>query len=136
VSGFVLDSSALIAILAAEADADRFMRHLDDHADAQISAATVHEAFCVASGERFRDGRARLSRMLEPIDPTIVAFDAEQLLVSQEAFLRYGRGSGHRAKLNMGDCFSYALAQTRGLPLLFKGDDFIHTDIEPALGLA
>ena len=46
---------------------------------------------------------------------------------------RYGRGTGHPARLNMGDCFAYALAKTRNLPLLFKGDDFIHTDIEPAL---
>ena len=132
-SGFILDSSALIAILAAEPDADRFKRYIDDDADAFISAATVHEAFCVATGERFRNGVARLARMFELIDPAIVAFDAGPLIASREAFVRFGRGSGHPAKLNMGDCFSYALARTRGLPLLFKGDDFIHTDIEPAL---
>jgi len=133
VSGFILDSSALIAILAAEPDADRFKRYIDDDADASISAATVHEAFCVATGERFPNGVARLARMFELINPTIVAFDAEQLIASREAFVRFGRGSGHPAKLNMGDCFSYALARTRKLPLLFKGDDFIHTDIESAL---
>lgn len=132
-SGFVLDSSALIAILAAEPDADRFKRYIDEDADAHISAATVHEAFCVANGERFRDGPARLARMLDLIDPAIVAFDVGQLVAGREAFIRFGRGSGHPAKLNMGDCFSYALAKTRNLPLLFKGDDFVHTDIEPAL---
>lgn len=135
-SGFVLDSSALIAILAAEPDADRFKRHIDDDPDACISAATVHEAFCVATSERFRDGPARLGRMLDLIDPAIVAFDADQLIASRKAFVRFGRGSGHPAKLNMGDCFAYALAKTRNLPLLFKGDDFIHTDIKPVLGPA
>ena len=134
--GFILDSSALIAILAAEPDADRFKRYIDDDADASISAATVHEAFCVATSERFHNGTARLGKMLQLIDPAIVAFDADQLIASREAFVRFGRGSGHPAKLNMGDCFSYALAKTRNLPLLFKGDDFIHTDIKPALGPA
>ena len=135
-SGFVLDSSALIAILAAEPDADRYKRHIDDDPDACISSATVHEAFCVATSERFRDGPVRLGRMLDLIDPAIVAFDADQLIASREAFVRFGRGSGHPAKLNMGDCFAYALAKTRNLPLLFKGDDFIHTDIASALGPA
>ncbi|MEX0405487.1 type II toxin-antitoxin system VapC family toxin [Aquibium sp. LZ166] len=132
-SGFVLDSSVLIAILAAEPDADRFKRYIDDDINAQISAATVHEAFCVVSGERFRNGAARLDRMLGLIGPVIVPFDASQLSASREAYVRFGKGSGHPANLNMGDCFSYALAKTRNLPLLFKGNDFIHTDIEPAL---
>ncbi|APH70442.1 type II toxin-antitoxin system VapC family toxin [Aquibium oceanicum] len=132
-SGFVLDSSVLIAILAAEPDADRFKRYIDEDVNAQISAATVHEAFCVASGERLRDGAARLERMLDLIGPVIVPFDVQQLSASRQAYARFGRGSGHPAKLNMGDCFSYALARTRNLPLLFKGNDFIHTDIEPAL---
>lgn len=132
-SGFVLDSSALIAILAAEPDSDRFKRYIDDDPDAYVSAATLHEAFCVANGERFRDGSARLAKMLALIDPAIVAFDVDQFMASREAFVRFGRGSGHPARLNMGDCFSYALAKTRNLPLLFKGEDFIHTDIEPAL---
>lgn len=59
-----------------------------------------------------------------------------QVHIGYEAFLQYGRGSSHRASLNFGDCFAYALAKTRNLPLLFKGDDFIHTDIVPALSPA
>lgn len=71
--------------------------------------------------------------MLDLIAPRFVAFDVDQLAAARVAYSRYGRGSGHPARLNMGDCFSYALAKSRNLPLLFKGDDFIHTDIEPAL---
>lgn len=133
-SGFVIDSSVLIAILAAEPEADQFNRHIDDNRNAVVSTATLHEAFCVASGERFREGPSRLGQMLDLIGPRIVAFDIEQLAVARAAYSSYGRGSGHRAALNMGDCFSYALAKTRNLPLLFKGDDFVHTDIVPALG--
>jgi ribonuclease VapC len=63
----------------------------------------------------------------------LVPFGERELDVAIEARLRFSRGSGHVAKLNFGDCFAYALAKTRKLPLLFKGDDFLHTDIEPAL---
>ena len=65
--------------------------------------------------------------------PRIVPVLPEDAEIAADAFLRFGRGSGHKAQLNFGDCFSYALAKSRNLPLLFKGDDFIHTDIEPAL---
>ena len=63
----------------------------------------------------------------------IPPFSAGEASVGAEAFQKFRRGSGHPAKLNFGDCFAYALAKTRRLPLLFKGDDFVHTDIEPAL---
>ena len=71
--------------------------------------------------------------LTDRLDMDIVAFDREQAHVGVEAHRRFGRGSGHPAKLNFGDCFAYALAKTRNLPLLFKGDDFINTDVEPAL---
>lgn len=129
----MIDSSALIAILNGEAEADGFKRFLDLHPVSCISAATVHEVFSVVVRRRFVDGVARLERILELIDPEIVAFDAQQLSEARVAYVRYGRGTGHPAELNLGDCFSYALSKSRGLPLLFKGDDFIHTDIEPAL---
>ena len=67
--------------------------------------------------------------MVSLLEAEIVPFDAVQLVTARQAYREFGRGSGHRASLNMGDCFSYALAKIRGLPLLFKGDDFIHTDI-------
>ena len=132
-SSFVVDSSAFIAILANEPEAERFMVALDGADAVLVSAATLHESSCVAGREALVDGRERLDRMLELVAPRIHPFDATQIAAAREAYVRYGRGSRHKAALNMGDCFAYALAKTRNLPLLFKGDDFIHTDIEPAL---
>ena len=129
----MIDSSALIAILVVEPEADSFNRFLDLNLASCISAATVHEVFSVVVRRKFVDGVARLERILELIEPEIVAFDARQLSVARAAYVRYGRGTGHPAGLNLGDCFSYALAKSRHLPLLFKGDDFRLTDIEPAL---
>ncbi|MVA98115.1 PIN domain-containing protein [Nitratireductor sp. CAU 1489] len=130
---FVADTSALIAILTAESEAEAFMAAFDSCEAYAISAATLHEAHCVARRAGLVDGNARLDRFVELTRPNVEPFDGRQLDVARDAYLRYGRGSGHRAGLNMGDCFSYALARTHGLPLLFKGDDFVHTDIEPAL---
>ncbi len=64
---------------------------------------------------------------------SVEPFTQEQTVLGREAWRRYGRGSGHKAQLNFGDCMAYALACDRNEPLLFKGNDFIHTDIEPAL---
>jgi ribonuclease VapC len=129
----VIDSSAFIAILANEPEAEGFISALDAADTVLVSAATLHESFCVAGREALVDGRDRLDRMVALIAPRIQPFDEEQLAAARKAYLRFGRGSRHSAGLNMGDCFAYALAKTRNLPLLFKGDDFIHTDIEPAL---
>lgn len=129
----MIDSSAFIAILANEPEAEGFISALDAADTVLVSAATLHESFCVAGREALVDGRDRLDRMVALIAPRIQPFDEEQLAAARKACLRFGRGSRHSAGLNMGDCFAYALAKTRNLPLLFKGDDFIHTDIEPAL---
>jgi ribonuclease VapC len=75
----------------------------------------------------------RLELLVENLSPQVVSFDLGQLAVAKAAYTRFGRGTGHPANLNMGDCFAYAVAKTRRLPLLFKGNDFIHTDVEPAL---
>jgi ribonuclease VapC len=132
-SGFVIDTSALAAVLLDEHDAEQFMEFLDKEMPALVSAATLHEAFCIATRQKIRDGGERLQQMIGLVEPQVVAFDALQLQTAHKAYAIYGRGTSHRANLNMGDCFSYALAKTRNLPLLFKGDDFIHTDVEPAL---
>lgn len=131
--GFVLDTSAIMAVLLREADAEAFRRYLDDNLSPAISAATLHEAYCVSRRDDFPEGARQIDEFLSLVEPDIVAFDTVQLKAARAAYSIYGRGSTHRANLNLGDCFSYALAKTRRLPLLFKGDDFIHTDIEPAL---
>ena len=132
-TGYVIDSSVYIAILNAEDDGDVFKMFVDRQPSCYVSTATLHESFCVARSETFPAGVERLEQIVALIAAEMVAFDTVQLEAAKSAYSRYGRGTGHRAGLNMGDCFSYALAKTRRLPLLFKGDDFIHTDIEPAL---
>lgn len=128
-----VDTSCLIAIINAEPEGVGFASQLNFVSERYVSAATLHEAYCVAIRSRMTDGTERLSAIVNVLKLIIIPFDVEQLECSRLAYLTYGRGTGHRADLNMGDCFSYALAKTRNLPLLFKGDDFIHTDIEPAL---
>ncbi|GLS31790.1 Uncharacterized protein, contains PIN domain [Mesorhizobium albiziae] len=132
-SGLVVDTSVLIAILALEPEARSFARSIAEADFALVSTATLHETYCVGASERFVDGVNRLEKMVLELQLDKIAFDTAQLETSTAAYMRYGRGSGHAARLNFGDCFAYALAKTRNLPLLFKGDDFIHTDIEPAL---
>jgi ribonuclease VapC len=110
-----------------EPEAPTFARLIKGAPSASVSAATILETSFV-----LRDPQAQ-----EFLDATIlgidmIAFDARQLAVAREAHRRFGRGSGHPARLNFGDCFSYALAMTTGEPLLFKGNDFALTDVTPA----
>lgn len=131
-----VDTSALIAIIGAEPDAGEFIDVFGESSAALISTATLLEAHCVACRSSGGINAAELLQVLiGRLELTVVPFDSAQLEAARLAYSRYGRGSRHRAALNMGDCFAYALAKTRNLPLLFKGDDFIHTDIEPALRL-
>jgi ribonuclease VapC len=133
VTSFVTDTSAIIAVLNDEPDGHLFKKEFHKADSVLVSFATLFETNCVAANERFPDGSKRLEVLIELLDMTPVAFDDIQLRQARAAYSLYGRGSGHRASLNMGDCFSYALAKSRNLPLLFKGDDFIHTDIRSAL---
>ncbi|CCV16154.1 type II toxin-antitoxin system VapC family toxin [Mesorhizobium sp. STM 4661] len=129
----VVDTSAIVAILKQESDAPEIAHRLAGNQRILMSAATLMECGTVVVGRYGAAGTAELTGLLARLRVTIVAFSAEHAQASIEAYALYGRGSGHPAKLNMGDCFAYALAKTRNLPLLFKGNDFIHTDIEPAL---
>lgn len=124
----ILDASAVVGVLRHEADARQLAQAVEDADSVSISSATALEASLVLGPERGDELSIFLSRVT-----TIVPFDAEQLAVARAAHARYGRGSGSKARLNFGDCFSYALAKSTGEPLLFKGDDFTHTDITPAL---
>lgn len=129
----IVDTSALIAILAKEEDAPRFISALGDAAGGiAISAATVVEATIVAEG---RGGPAlgrQLDRLLQRIRAEIVPVAADQVEIARDGWRRFGKGR-HPARLNLGDCFAYALARQRGEPLLFKGDDFAQTDVKKAL---
>lgn len=124
----IVDSSAIIAVLKQEHDGAGFAAALQS-GPASVSAATLLETYLVGRPERYED----VDELVLQADLEVVPFDAEQLRVARDAHARYGRGSGSPARLNLGDCISYALAKVRDEPLLFKGDDFRHTDVTPAL---
>lgn len=127
----VIDTSALVAILQDEPEADAFADLLADATDPLISAATLFECSMVQA--RTRRGLENLDDLLLAAGIRIAAVDIAQAHAARDAWLRYGKGRSPAA-LNFGDCFSYALATTTGRPLLFKGDDFALTDVTPATG--
>jgi ribonuclease VapC len=128
----VIDTSAIVAVLFGEADAARFETAMV-HADrCLISAATRVELSCVVEGRKGNAGRADLDAFLKLLAPEIVALTDIQADIAVDAFRRFGKGR-HKAGLNIGDCFAYALARHAGEPLLFKGSDFGLTDIVSAL---
>lgn len=125
----VVDSSALMAIVIGEPERRHFLDLLDKAGGILISSATVIETRMVAHG---RGGQAfldKLDTVIRNYEFEIVPPGAGEIAAAHAAFITYGKGSGHPAQLNFGDLFSYALAKVRGLPLLFKGGDFAHTDV-------
>ena len=129
----IVDTSALVAIVRGEADAGSYTRALLDSAVNRMSAGTFLELSIVLDRSRdAADGR-RVDEIITATGIRIEPVDAEAALVARAAHRDFGRGSGHRARLNFGDCFAYALAKSTGEPLLYKGDDFGHTDIRSAL---
>ncbi|MDR7221002.1 type II toxin-antitoxin system VapC family toxin [Aminobacter aminovorans] len=127
-----VDTSALFAFLAAEPEAEDMARTMYG-APVVVCAPTWAETGIVVSNKLGAEGLDRLQRLAQALQFDVVAFDRDLADAAVAAHRRFGRGSGHPANLNFGDCFAYAVAKTRNVPLLFKGDDFIHTDIEPAL---
>ncbi|WP_245570328.1 type II toxin-antitoxin system VapC family toxin [Microbacterium luticocti] len=98
-----------------------------------MSAATLVEASVVADGPRDPVRSGRFDAFIDALELDVVPLDAEQARVARQAYRDYGRGSGHPARLNLGDCFAYALATVRREPLLYVGDDFARTDVRGAL---
>jgi len=125
----VIDTSAIVAIVINESDAPRIEVQIADDPVRLISAATVLEATMVIETRLGDAGGREFDLWLLKIGAEIVPVDADQVDAARRAWLRFGKGR-HSAALNYGDCFSYALAMTRGEPLLFKGDDFTKTDIK------
>ena len=128
----ILDSSALVAILFKEPEAERLAAMIRDTDTTAIAAPTLLETAIVAEGRTLPGMAAKLDALMVAIRPEIVPFTAEHASLARDAWRRYGKGR-HKAGLNLGDCFAYALAKERGQALLFKGDDFAATDIEPAI---
>jgi ribonuclease VapC len=130
----IIDTSALIAILRDEPDAKDCARAIERSANRRLSAANFVETALVIDGSRDPIASRRFDDLVKEARIVIEPVTEAHARIAREAYRDFGKGSGHPAKLNFGDCFAYALAKTTGEPLLFKGDDFIHTDIVPARG--
>lgn len=125
----IVDSSALMAILLREPEGDRMIDAAMSAPRLLLSAASYLEAAVVADTRAQPATRTRFDRVLDALGVEVVPFTVDQAHLAREAYRRYGRGSGHPARLNLGDCFSYALAAESGDALLFKGNDFAATDV-------
>ena len=128
----IVDTSALIAILRDERDAMAFAKAIADAPIRRISAASYVETAAVIDASRDPIASRQFDDLLREARLVIEPVTEAQARIAREAYRDFGRGSGHPANLNFGDCFAYALAKARNEPLLFKGDDFAHTDLTPA----
>jgi ribonuclease VapC len=126
----VVDSSALVAILEEEPDADRLLTRLRDASRRFASAVTVYETGIVIGARRGWDSVQDLIALIEQLGIEIVPFAEPHVIAALEAYGRFGKGVDPKARLNLGDCVAYALAKSMKTPLLFKGADFSETDIE------
>jgi len=129
----IVDSSAMVAVIKREPDWLVLSERMDSAGSVCMSAASYLETAIVL--DRYRDPvpSARLDEAIEEARIVIEPVTAEQAKIARQAYRDYGKGSGHPANLNFGDCFSYALARYKREPLLYKGDDFVHTDLRSAL---
>jgi len=130
----VIDSSAVLALLFNEPEGDDIEIAVDADQTRLISAASVVEAAIVVEARLGAAGGREFDLLLHKAGIELVAVTPDQADVARSAWRRYGRGR-HEANLNVGDCFSYALAMTSGEPLLFTGSDFSRTDV-PRVGMA
>ena len=129
----IADTSALIAILRDEPDSLNYARAIADATIRRISAANFVETAAVIDASRDPVASRRFDELLLTAEFVIEPVTEAQARLARDAYYDFGRGSGHPARLNFGDCFAYALAKDLREPLLFKGEDFKHTDIVSAL---
>ncbi len=129
----IADTSALIAILRDEPEAMAFAQTVANADARRVSAVSFVETAAVIDANRDPIASRKLDELLREAEFVIEAVTEAQARIAREAYRDFGRGSGHPARLNFGDCFAYALAKALNEPLLFKGDDFTKTDIVPAL---
>ena len=125
----IVDSSAIVAIIWAEPEAERFVAAIVGSGEATMSAGNYLETSIVIDKDRDPALSARLDATLNKLEIEIAPVTAAQARLARQAYRDFGKGSGHPAKLNFGDCFAYALATERGEPLLYKGDDFAHAGL-------
>ncbi len=128
----IVDSSAIVAILNREPDAERFEEAIAAAPERRISVANLLEASIVVEGRGGVSAGYELDLLLNRYNIELEPVTAEQMEAARRAWRRFGKGN-HPAALNFGDCFAYALAEATGEPLLFKGGDFALTDVAAAL---
>ncbi|HMR49839.1 MAG TPA: type II toxin-antitoxin system VapC family toxin [Arachnia sp.] len=121
----ILDTSAAVAMLRGEPEAEEFREIVEHARTVRMSAASVLELAMVIG----RGDPGLVDAFVQELGIDVVPVDAEHLRWARIAFERFGRGSGSPARLNYGDCLSYGAARALGEPLLFKGEDFVHTDV-------
>ncbi|QKT06701.1 type II toxin-antitoxin system VapC family toxin [Gordonia sp. X0973] len=128
----IVDTSAIVAILAGEDDARRYATALARQ-QAVMSAGTYLECSIVIDRKGVPEASRAFDSWMKATGIEVVPVSVEQSRIARRAYADFGKGSGHRAGLNFGDCFAYALAVERDEPLLWKGDDFTHTGVRCAL---
>lgn len=131
--GVIIDTSALIAILRTEDGAGDMALAIEGAQVRKISAANYLETAVVIGASRDPIASRRFDQLVDTAELRVEPVTHDQARVARDAYRDFGMGSGHKASLNFGDCFAYALAKSTGEPLLFKGNDFGYTDITPAL---
>ena len=129
----IVDSSVMIAILTDEEDCLELSHALDRSEIVRLSAASYLETSIVLDKHREPVLSAKLDELILDSEIIIEPVTVAQARVARQAYSDYGKGSGHPANLNFGDCFTYALARDKREPVLYKGDDFVHTDLRSAL---
>ena len=129
----IVDTSALIAILREEPEARGMAQAIEEAAERRISAANWLEAAAIIDGSRDPVASRRFDELVDVARIAVAPVTEAQARIARAAYRDFGKGSGHPAGLNFGDCYAYALAKDTGEPLLFKGRDFVHTDVVSAL---
>jgi ribonuclease VapC len=131
-----VDASAIVAIINREPEADSFVEAIERNTGGCTSAIAIYEAtlaLCRIRHGTIEESAADVHEFMNVSGIEQMPITAAETRAALAAFARYGKGRGHPARLNMGDCFAYAMARNLKIPLLFKGDDFSRTDIESAV---
>jgi ribonuclease VapC len=130
----VIDSSAVVAVFKKEPESGAIFERLSTATEVFISAANLVETSIVLDGMKIADpGRTGLDEFIRRAKIAVEPVSIEHAQLARAAARKYGKGTGHPAQLNFGDCFAYALAKAMDVPLLYKGNDFSQTDIVAAL---
>lgn len=128
----LVDASVIVSMVTGEQDADQLAAKLDQHDDRLFCAVGLWEATLAIARKRtlaVAEAADAARTLLADLGCRMVSIDQAEARFAIEAHRRYGKGTGHRAKLNMGDCFAYGCAKANDAALLYKGDDFVHTDL-------